>query len=159
MIRTRTLCLFLSLVLFLGCSDPGPLELTQHDKDAIRATSAKWMAAAESGDWETLLETYTDDAILWFNGGTISGKTELREYFSQLRPMQGMTLVIDEIYGRGDLAVVSGHSYRIVDDDTLMSGRYLDTRLRQPNGEWLFHRDMVTNFMAPPFDGPRPMAK
>ena len=146
--RVSLLCV---LVFGLGCSEAGPSPLTEADKEAIRAHSAKWMSAAAQGDWDTLLETYTDDAILWFNGNVIEGRDELEAFFSVLPPMQGMELIIDEIYGRGDLAVVSGHSLQVVDGETIVGGRYLDTRLRQPDGTWLFHRDHVSQFLAPPY--------
>ena len=109
------------------------------------------MSAAAAGRWEDVVATYTDDAILWFNGDVIEGKDAIRGFFEHMPPMVGMGLIVDEVYGRGDLAVISGHSTRVVDGDTVVSGRYLDTRLRQPDGTWLFHRDMVTHFFAPPF--------
>lgn len=54
-------------------------------------------------------------------------------------------LHIDEICGRGDMTFVSGHSTNTsASGATVVVGSYLDIRLRQADGTWLFHRDLVT---------------
>ena len=53
-------------------------------------------------------------------------------------PKVGMELIIDEIYGQGNVAVVSGHTTQEMDGETVLSGHYLDTRLRQTDGTWLY---------------------
>ena len=138
-------------VAVIGCQDSEPAPLTSEDIDAIRTMSSEWMSAAAEGNWDDVVATYTDDAVLWFNGNPIEGKEAIRDFFEQMPPMTGMDLIIDDVYGRGDLAVISGHSTQLIDGEVVTSGRYLDTRLRQPDGSWLFHRDMVTHFLAPPF--------
>lgn len=155
MIKHRLVLLtaLLSFGLLPGCQQGQQVGLTEEDKGAVRATSEIWMAAAAEGRWEDAAATYSDDAILWFNGNKIEGRSAILEFMQQLSPMVGMELIIDEIYGSGNVAVVSGHTTQEMNGETIVSGHYLDTRLRQPDGTWLYHRDMVTFFLAPPFAG------
>jgi ketosteroid isomerase-like protein len=62
------------------------------------------------------------------------------------------TLRIDDIRGRGDMAFVAGHSTIVPDGGgpPVVVGRYLDIRLRQADGTWLFYRDMVSPISQPP---------
>ena len=143
----------LSFGFLLGCQQAEQTSLSEEEKAAVRSTSESWMAAAADGRWEDAAATYTEDAILWFNGQKIEGRASILTFLQQMSPMVGMELIIDEIYGQGNVAVVSGHTTQEIDGDTILSGYYLDTRLRQPDGTWFYHRDMVAFFLAPPFAG------
>ena len=64
--------------------------------------------------------------------------------------LRGM-VCIDEIRGRGDMAFVSGHStiVPVGGGPPVELARYLDVRLRQADGSWIFYRDMVTPVPRP----------
>ncbi len=68
-----------------------------------------------------------------------------------LRGIDSHPAHIDEIRGRGDTAFVAGHSTIIPDGggSPVVVGRYLDIRLRQAYGTWLFYRDMVSPVSQP----------
>lgn len=150
-IRLPLIPMILTAGLLFGCESPEQVGLTDEDKAAVRSTSETWLAAVTDGRWEDAAATYTEDAILWFNGNKIDGRDAILEFMRQLPPMTGMELVVDEVYGSGNVAVVSGHSTQEVDGETVLSGYYLDTRLRQPDGTWLYHRDKVSFYLAPPY--------
>ncbi len=50
------------------------------------------------------------------------------------------------------MAYVAGHSTVVPDGGgpPVVVGRYLDIRLRQADGTWLFYRDMVSPISQPP---------
>jgi uncharacterized protein (TIGR02246 family) len=151
----RSACL-LALVLALtltGCqrSLPAP-ELSPADIAAIRATSDRWMAAVYAGRWDDAAATYTADAIVWFPGAVYDGRVAIRQFLETMQPLDpSRTLHIDEIRGRGDMAFVSGHStiVPVGGGPPVELARYLDVRLRQADGSWLFYRDMVTPVPRP----------
>ena len=118
--------------------------LTAADSAAIRATSVKWAAAAREGRWIDVASTYTEDAVIWFPDRTVTGRAAILAAFEQMKPMTTLELNINEIEGRGDMAFVSGYSTVIgADGSRVRRGKYLDIRKRQPDGSWLFYRDMV----------------
>lgn len=156
----RTLFAFVATtaLVLAGCQTPpaptdaGPTELTVEELAAIRATSERWITAAREGHWEDVAATYTEDAVLWFPGVAIEGRDAILEFFQGEEPYVGWDLIIEEIEGRGDVAWVSGYAtVTSGSGEAPMVGRYLDVRHRQPDGTWLFHRDMV-NPTPPPQD-------
>lgn len=123
---------------------PAPTSpLSAADVAAIRATSEKWMAAARQGHWEEVASTYSDDAVVWFPDRTVVGRQAILTDFQHAEPFSTMELFITEIEGCGDLAFVSGYSTVVRDGVTIRQGKYVDIRKRQPDGSWLFYRDMV----------------
>lgn len=128
------------------------IDLSPADIAAIRATSDRWMAAVRAGRWVEAADTFTDDATLWFAGTPYVGKAAIRRFHETMPPFDPTRVLhIDEIRGRGDMAYVAGHSTIVPAGDRtpVVVGRYLDIRLRQPDGSWLFYRDMVAP-AAPP---------
>jgi ketosteroid isomerase-like protein len=96
--------------------------------------------------------TFTEDAVLQFPTARYEGRPAILKWLETTQPWRpARELHIDEIRGRGDMAFVMGHSTVTPDDggSPIVVGRYLDIRLRQPDGTWLFYRDMVTPVPAP----------
>jgi uncharacterized protein (TIGR02246 family) len=153
--RLRLLAL-LSVLGLAGCGASAPAgDLSAADVAAIRATSERWVTAVRAGRWTDAAATFTEDAILRFPDASFEGRAAILKYFETM-PMWNptRTLHIDEIRGRGDMAFVAGHSTIIPEGGgpPVVVGRYLDIRLRQSDGTWLFYRDMVSP--VPPA-GPR----
>lgn len=133
-----------------------PSGLSSADIDAIRTTSARWVAAVRAGRWEDAAQTFTEDAILRFPDASYEGRAAILKFFQAMPPWSpGRTLHIDEIQGRGEMAFVTGHSTVTPEGGgpPVVVSRYLDIRLRKADGTWLFYRDMVSP--VPPLDPKR----
>jgi uncharacterized protein (TIGR02246 family) len=146
----------LSLRLLLGFGGDlwraPPAELSAADILAIRATSERWKSAVRAGRWEEVAATFTKDAVLQFPTRRYEGRSAILAWLRTTKPWAATReLHIDEIRGRGDMAFVMGHSTVTPEDGgpPVVVGRYLDIRLRQADGTWLFYRDMVTSVPPP----------
>jgi uncharacterized protein (TIGR02246 family) len=152
---TRMLVLLLALL--AGCQRaPASPELSAADIAAIRATTDRWEAAVRAGKWEDAAATFTEDAILRFADTVLEGRPAILKFHQSMPPWTpARTMHIDEIKGRGDMAFVMGHSTVTPDGggEPVVVSRYLDIRLRQADGTWLFYRDMV-NPLPPEFREP-----
>ena len=146
MIRIRMLVLLLAFAC-AGCRDvPSSPGLSAADIEAIRDTTDRWVSAVRAGRWEDAAATFADDAILRFPDAAYEGRPAILKFHQAMQPWTpARTMHIDEIQGRGDMAFVSGHSTITHDGGgtPAVVGRYMDIRLRQPDGTWLFYRDMV----------------
>jgi uncharacterized protein (TIGR02246 family) len=135
-----------------GCQSPPSPELSTEDVAAIRSTTDRWVMAMRAGKWEDAAATFTEDAVLRFGGDVHEGRPAILKFHQTMQPWTpARTMHIDEIKGRGDMAFVMGHSTVTTEDgsEPVVVSRYLDVRLRQADGTWLFYRDMV-NPVPPP---------
>jgi|SRR5688572_24181605 len=143
----------LSVAVLAGCQGTSPDgELSAADIAAIRATSERWQTAVRAGKWDAAAATFTQDATLRFPDAAYEGRAAILKYFQAQQPWAAnRTLHLDEIQGRGDMAFVAGHSTVTPDGGgaAVVVGRYLDIRLRQTDGTWLFYRDMVSPVPQP----------
>jgi uncharacterized protein (TIGR02246 family) len=153
-IRLVVLC----LVVLLGHTGTVPAqvpprhELSAADIAGIRATSERWQAAARAGRWEDVAATFTENAVLRFPDIAYVGRAAILKYFQTLKPFDPTRVLhIDEIDGRDDMAFVMGHSTAVPAGGgaPVVVGRYIDVRIRQADGTWLFHRDVVTPVVLP----------
>lgn len=127
--------------------------LSSEDIAAIRATSERWVNAVKEERWDDAAATYTEDAILWYGEDKFEGRESIRESIRASGPFPpSFDLKIEEVEGRGDVAFASGYATVTPEGgEPVKLGQYLDVRVRQPNGTWLFYRDMV----IPPAGGPK----
>ena len=101
----------------------------------------------DRGRWEDAAATFTTDAVLRFGVAGCNGRAAIQKFHESMPPFdKTRVLHIDEIDGRGDMAFVSGHSTVVPagGGTSEVVGRDIDIRLRQPDGTWLFSRDVVT---------------
>ena len=126
-------------------------ELSRTDIAAIRATTDRWVAAVRAGRWKEAAATYTEDAILWIAGAETKGKAAILKSFEAMQPWDSTRILyIDEIRGHGNMAFVSGHATTTAPGAApVVVSKYLDIRLRQADGTWLFYRDMVSPVRPP----------
>lgn len=113
---------------------------------------AKLGQGVRAGKWEDAAATFTEDAVLRFADAVHEGRPAILKFHQTMQPWtSARTIHIDEIQGRGDLAFVMGHSTITPDTgaEPVVVGRYLDIRLRQRDGTWLFYRDMVSPVPPP----------
>jgi uncharacterized protein (TIGR02246 family) len=152
-VKTKTLLVLLLVFAVAACRQVQQVaELSADDLAAIRATSDRWVTAVRAGRWEDAASTFTEDAILRFPDAAYEGRAAILKFHQTMPPWNPTrTLHIDEIRGRGDMAFVAGHSTIIPDGGgtPVVVGRYLDIRLRQADGTWLFYRDMVSPVPQP----------
>lgn len=152
---SRLTGVFVSLlvVVFVGCRPaPASPELSAEDIAAIRATTDRWEAAVRAGHWEAAAATFTEDAVLRFADTVHEGRPAILRFHQAMPPWTPeRNIHIDEIRGRGDMAFVMGHSTVTPDagGEPVVVSRYLDIRLRQPDGTWLFYRDLVSPVPPP----------
>lgn len=148
--RILTLVLAASLA---GCRPvPSSAELAPADIAAIRATTDRWVTAVRAGKWEDAAATFTEDAVLRFADTVHEGRPAILKFHQAMPPWTpARTMHIDEIRGRGDMAYVMGHSTVAPEGggEPVVVSRYLDVRLKQPDGTWLFYRDMVSPVPPP----------
>jgi uncharacterized protein (TIGR02246 family) len=146
MVRLYTVALLVMTTLAGGQPTSSPGDLTPAEIAAIRATSERWVAAVRAGRWEDAAATFTEDAVLRFPDASYQGRPAILKFHQTMQPWTPVRrLHIDEIRGRGDMAFVAGHATVTPDGGgaPVVVSRYLDIRLRQPDGTWLFYRDMV----------------
>jgi uncharacterized protein (TIGR02246 family) len=116
------------------------------DERAIRELVARWMAASEAGDTETVLSLMTDDVVFMVPGREPFGK---QAFAVASKEMQGVRIEgksdIRELEVLGDWAYL--RSYLEVKmmppggNSVERSGYTLTIFQRQPDGRWLLARD------------------
>lgn len=151
-IALRALVLLLLAPAVCTAQDVTARGLSPADIVAIRATSDRWLTAVRAGRWEDAAATFTTDAVLRFGAAVYEGRAAIQKFHESMPPFdKTRVLHIDEIDGRGDMAFVSGHSTIVPagGGTAVVVGRYIDIRLRQPDGTWLFYRDVVTPVPLP----------
>lgn len=151
--RPMRVSVALLVVVLAGCRPaPSSPELSAEDIAAISATTDRWEAAVRAGNWEGAAATFTEDAVLRFADTMHEGRAAILKFHQAMPPWTPeRTIHIDEIRGRGDMAFVMGHSTVTsgTGGEPVVVSRYLDIRLRQPDGTWLFYRDVVSPVPAP----------
>ena len=89
-------------------------------------------------------------ALACVSAAAYTGRPAILKSFQAQQPMATFDLHIDEIHGRGDMAFASGYSTITAPGAApVVVARYLDVRLRQADGTWLFYRDMVSPVPPP----------
>jgi uncharacterized protein (TIGR02246 family) len=155
----KTLPILLLVLAVSACRQDQELgELSQDEVTAIRATSDRWVTAVRAGQWEDAAATFTEDAVLRFPDASYEGRAAILKFHQTMPPWDpSRTLHIEEIRGRGDMAFVAGYSTIVPEagGPPVVVGRYMDIRLRQADGTWLFYRDMVSPVPHPSGQGTR----
>ena len=123
--------------------------------------SKQWDAAAEAGDIEGMLDTYTEDAILMMpDVPALRGKEAIRsafeDFFEQVS-LESESLV-EEVRLAGDWAYVRG-TFTSIETPTgggepsQIDGHWIDIRERQADGSWRVSANMWNR------DAPLPSAE
>jgi len=136
--------------------EPETMALTDEDIAAIKASTESFVQAWESRDFDALMALYTEDAILMPpNAPLVQGRATLRAFNESFPPVKEVNLIIEEIDGRGDLAYVRGiYSMTIemegVPEPIQDTGKYIEIRIKQPDGYWLISRDIFNSDLPLP---------
>ena len=116
------------------------------DERAIRELVARWMAASQAGDTQTVLSLMTDDVVFMVPGREPFGK---QEFAAASQAMTGARIEgrsdIRELQVLGDLAYLRSYvevSVTPPGGNSVRRAGYTLTILRkQPDGRWLLARD------------------
>ncbi len=136
------------LLAFAGCQKAPTVDVAAVETKA-KADLRTWLAAYNSGDVETIVAMYADDAVVMAPGyPAASGRDAIRELIatdSAAAKAAGLTLAAvdnDTVGASGDLAWHSG-SYTINDatGTAVDSGNYMEVQ-QNFDGKWLIIRDI-----------------
>ena len=125
--------------------------LAAADEAAIRTVSDRFSQLMLAQDLDSLVRLYTENAVAMPpHQPAVHGRTALRSWLATFPRVSRLSLIIDEIDGRADLAYVRG-SYSMtlhpasapgpIDD----VGKYLEIRKRQADGSWLLAADIFNS--------------
>ena len=141
MYRRLHLIVGLLLVALTGACQREAVEISQVDKAAIQATHDKYVQTAVAADWDAWGQTLTSDVFYSPpNLAPMKGRDAAVAWAKTFPKIVSLTLSVDEITGRGDLAFARG-SYALVvtlPDGTSMTehGAFLTVHQRQADGTW-----------------------
>ncbi len=142
---SRSMCLMALVTIIAGCrTAPESIGLSAEDEAAIRARFAEFADAERAGDWDAVLGMMTDDVVLLPNEQpAIQGRSALQQWMAQFPGLtfEELTVTVEAVEGRGDLAVVWGRyyeSYRLEAMDEILeeAGKFVWALRRQADGSW-----------------------
>lgn len=119
------------------------------EEAAIRATDAKWLAAAQAHDLERILPFWADDATILPSGAAaVTGKAAIRQYVAGAFATPGFSITWNtdkiEVSSSGDLAYSTGTN-RITFGNSVADNRAVVIWKKQPDGSW----KCIVDMMAP----------
>lgn len=136
----RTITRITLLVAVAGCT-PAVAELTEVDKDAVKAQIEKYTQAGLAADWVAWGNTLATDVVLSPpNAPRVNGRAAAVEWIKTLPKLTAFKATVDEIDGRGDIAYDHG-TYELTmalpDGSTATDrGTFLEVHRRQSDGTW-----------------------
>jgi uncharacterized protein (TIGR02246 family) len=137
--------------------------LTIEDRLAIQDLYARFNHAADTGDVETYVGSYTEDAEFISPVRRARGKDEIRSFITLRSHALATAVVRDEqhwnnnlvVDGEGDHATGSIYMVGIGRDAATGDlrfnyfGRYHDTLVKEPDGRWRFRKRHFNEHMTP----------
>ena len=138
------------------------------DEAAIRAQTASWEKAYNSGDAKAVAAQYAEDALLLPPGASgVSGRAAILAFFTKDiagSAAAGVVFVVDpktDVGVSGNLGWESGKYKVTVKGAVVETGKFLSVSRKQ-NGKWLYIRDTwnadAPSAPAPPAPAPAPAA-
>ena len=128
-----------------------PEGLSASDIECVMAMYDTFRPAVLSGDFDTLVELYTEDAIVMPpNSPPVGGRAAVKAMFESYPKFLAVDFTVDEIVGEGDLACVIGQ-YRMSLENPETGGTmddvgsFIEVRERQEDGRWLLARDIFNS--------------
>ncbi len=145
-------CLYLTLAAILcisiiGCQS-SPVPLSEEDMATHHAISQEFLDRVHEGDWVGLSRMYTEDAVVMQpNQPALVGRAAIHDFWAAMPPIKELRFADDGIIGEGDFVYVYGRYWLVFDLPGAPSdeGKYLDVRVRQPDGRWLYVAEMANS--------------
>lgn len=112
-----------ALVSLASCGQPEPEIDPQKEADNLIATSREWARAAQTGDTDSILSYWSEDAVLIMpQGPAVEGQAALREVLKGAEGVPGFEVNWEpkEAYvsESGDLGYIIAHKYFKMPDST-----------------------------------------
>ena len=119
----------------------------------IAAVNEKFAACLASGDLDTLMTLYTEDAcFIAANLDFLTGRDAIRGFFQGALDMgiKAVNLHSMEVNVQGDTAIEMG-TYELLADGGVQAdhGKFLVV-WKNSSGQWQLHRDMINTSMPAP---------
>ena len=138
--KMPAILLSFSLLLIFSCAEKVDIEA---DKAALTKYLEEWDMNVEAGNFEALVDAYTDNAIR-MEGGSLVGKEAIRNSFKAFHEQFNFTKCdnkAEDIRVSGDLAVIRGSfsgTYVSKDggDPVQVKGPWVAVYERQPDDSW-----------------------
>jgi ketosteroid isomerase-like protein len=138
--------------IILGCgggasSGVSQADLSQADKDAVKAQIDQYRRASLAQDWDAWGNTLDPDVIVSPpNMQPLNGRAAAVAWGKAFPRITGFTVNVEEVSGHGDLAYDRG-TYELkmtMPDGSPASdrGTFLEVHRRSPNGTWPYTRLM-----------------
>jgi len=118
---------------------------TAADEAALRAADQTFMRAYWTGDLESVVALYAEDAVLLpANAPAAKGRDAIRKFFKTdmagLKPGES-DMIVESAQGvSGNLGWSSGRTKGTTADGTTSTGKFLSVS-RKVDGKWLYMRD------------------
>jgi ketosteroid isomerase-like protein len=125
--------------------------LSSTDHAAIRVVSERFPTFLIGRDFAALARLYTEDTVFMPpHHPAIHGRAALEAWIASFPRVLRMTLNVEDIDGRGDIAYVRGSYTMTLHPDGAPNpiddvGKYLEIRKRQPDGSWLLAADIFNS--------------
>jgi len=116
--------------------------LSSADVAAIRTVSDRFTKLLIGRDFEGLVQLYTSDAVVMPpHHPALRGSTAFAQWISNFPRVIAMTLAVEDVDGRADLAYVRGTYTMTLQPEGAPApvedkGKYLEIRRRQADGSW-----------------------
>ena len=140
--KTLLSLLIVGLAIFaFSCQPAAPADLSQADKDAVKATIDKYVQASISADWDAWGSTLAADVVVSPpNLAPITGRQAAVAWIKTFPKISSFTVNVEEVTGRGDLAFARGTyavGFTLADGSAATDrGSFLEVHRRQADGMW-----------------------
>lgn len=132
---------YFPLIALLAACQQQPAELSQADKDAVKAMVDKYVQAAIAADWDKWGTTLSDD--IYYsppNLAPMTGRQAVVVWAKTFPKITNLMVTVDVVAGRGDVAYARG-SYTlnlVLPGGAAMTehGTFLDIHRRGSDGTW-----------------------
>lgn len=135
----------MAMILLSGCASAALRTDTNAEAAKLMAASRAWSAAAQSGDLETILSYWADDAVIMAPGQPpVRGKAAIRQYVQATGSIPGFSIKWEpleaHVAASGDMGYLIERNLVTYRDATgaLVSeaGKVVTVWRKQPDGSW-----------------------
>lgn len=121
--------------------------MTAKDKAAIEKAKRSWVAAFKSEDWDALVDSYAEDAVLLApDENAVTGREAIRAYYGTDEDTSNENFQTVSMGGDSNIVYVQGEfSFTIQTGDeepVEASGKYMEIWQKQEDGNWLITHDI-----------------
>ncbi len=118
---------------------------TAADEAALRAAGQTFTRAAWTGDLETMVAVYAEDAVLMpADAPEVEGRDAIRKYYAadiaNLKPGESVVILESTQGVSANLGWSSGRTRYTASNGATSTGKFLSVS-RKLNGKWLYIRD------------------